>query len=123
MLEINRKVEIIRKINIDRILNKYKCISSYKIPNDIQNWHKCNKCNLYPLIWEFNNGRSTACGCGRNEYDHFSIFAESLMSVINRNNGSAIEYNANELRLNWNEYILNDVILCDRKKLLDNGKW
>ena len=55
-------------------------------------------------MWEFNNGRSTACGCGKNEYDHHSIHAESIMSYVTRNDGSALGYNTSELRMNWNQW-------------------
>ena len=30
------------------------------------------------LTYKEYNDRSTGCGCGKNEYDHFSIWAESL---------------------------------------------
>ena len=41
-------------------------------------WLVCPNCNLKPLVWEFNNGRSTACGCGENEYNHF-LFGQNLL--------------------------------------------
>lgn len=34
--------------------------------------------------WEFDNGRATACGCGTDCYSHWSVQAESIMSVIKR---------------------------------------
>ena len=57
----------LRDIKIDIIEGKYKCISAYTIPNDIEDWLNCTNCGLKPLTWEFNNGSSTACGCGKNE--------------------------------------------------------
>ena len=62
-----------RDIKIDIINGKYKCISAYQIPDKIDEWLECPNCGLKPLVWEYNNGRSTGCGCGKNEYEHFSI--------------------------------------------------
>lgn len=47
-------------------------------------WLPCPRCGLRPLVWEFDNGRSTACGCGTDGYCHWSVRAESIMSVIKR---------------------------------------
>ena len=119
---MNRE-SIIRKVKLNMALGKYKAISSYKVPDDVEQWDVCNTCGLKPIIWEFNNGRSTACGCGRNEYDHFSIYAESIMSVVKRNHGSAMEYNSNDLKTNWNVYQRTGITICDRNKLIEDGKW
>jgi hypothetical protein len=62
-----------RDIKIDIISGKYKAISAYKIPNNSEDWLNCPNCHLKPIVWEFNNGRSTACGCGENEYKNFSF--------------------------------------------------
>ncbi len=84
---------------------KYKAISAYKrVPNP-SSWLPCKNCGLIPLIWEYDNGRGTACGCGKNEYDHHSIQAESVMSHITRHGGSATAYNSDELRMNWNQWV------------------
>lgn len=112
-----------RKIKIDIIEGKYKCISAYKIPTDVEQWLPCPNCGLKPLVWEFNNGRSTACGCGRNEYDHFSIIAESVLSVIERDSGSAMEYDINELKENWNYWVKNNKEKLTKQQLLDKGRW
>ena len=119
---MNRE-SIIRKVKLNMALGKYKAISSYKVPDDVEHWDVCNTCGLKPIIWEFNNGRSTSCGCGRNEYDHFSIYAESIMSVVKRNHGSAMEYNSHELKTNWNIYQRTGITICDRNKLIEDGKW
>ena len=84
---------------------KYKAIEAYKKVNNPQFWLPCNGCGLIPLVWEFNNGRSTACGCGENEYRHHSIHAESIMSFVKRNNGSALGFISDELRMNWNQWV------------------
>jgi hypothetical protein len=97
-------IETIRDIKISMVEGKYKCISAYVIPKDAEEWLPCPNCGLRPLTWEFNNGRSTACGCGENEYSHFSIHTESIMSFIGRNNGSALLYPSNGLRENWNHW-------------------
>jgi hypothetical protein len=116
-------IEIIRDIKIDILSGKYKCISSYEIPKNPENWSQCPNCGLRPLVWEFNNGRSTACGCGKNEYDHFSIWAESIMSHIKRNGGSALDYNSHKLMINWNSWVYNGIELEPREQLLKEGKW
>lgn len=84
---------------------KYKAISAYKQVEKPYMWLPCPNCGLIPLIWEFNNGRSTACGCGKNEYDHFSIGAESIMSYVKRHGGSALGYYQDELMQNWNLWV------------------
>lgn len=84
---------------------KYKAISSYKKVDKPHEWIPCPKCNLIPIIWEYNNGKSTACGCGESEYNHFSIRAESIISYISRNNGSALGFDQNELMNNWNSWV------------------
>ena len=116
-------ISIIRDIKIDILEGKYKCISAYKIPDNVEEWSVCPNCKLKPLVWEYNNGRSTACGCGKHEYDHFSIWSESIMSHVTRNNGSALNYNSNKLMINWNYWVENGVELEPREELLKQGKW
>jgi hypothetical protein len=112
-----------RDITLSMLEGKYKCISAYVIPKDFFMWEKCPNCNLYPLVWEFNNGRSTACGCGENEYRHFSIHAESVMSYISRNNASALNYDSNSLRKNWNHWVKTGEILESHEDLIKQNKW
>lgn len=113
----------VRDIKISQIEGKYKCISAYKIPErDLDEWLSCPNCGLKPLIWVFNNGRSTACGCGRNEYGHFSIRAESIMSYVTRNNGSALEYKSDGLKNNWNHWVLTGEIETHESLQL-KGQW
>ncbi len=85
---------------------KYKCTSAYKKVDKPHNWLPCKNCGLIPLIWQFNNGSSTACGCGENDYNHFSIQSESVMSYVTRNSGSAKGYISSELEMNWNQWVL-----------------
>lgn len=113
----------LRDIKIDIIEGKYKCISAYTIPKDIEDWLNCPNCGLKPLTWEFNNGSSTACGCGKNEYDHFSIHRESIMSYISRNDGSALHYNSHSLRYNWNHWVMTGEDLEPHSKLRELGRW
>lgn len=98
------------------------CIDAYQEPKN-GDWLKCPCCGLTPKIWIFDNGRSTACGCWNNRYDHFSVRAESIMSVYKRLNGSIREYDSEELRKNWNEYCLTMMNSCSHADLLEAGKW
>lgn len=92
---------------------EYKCIDVYKKPENPMEWLPCPRCGLRPLVWEFDNGRSTACGCGTDCYSHWSVQAESIMSVINRsdNGHSAKEYDIDELKNNWNHWVRTGEIL------------
>lgn len=112
-----------RDIKISIIQGKYKCISAYQIPDKIEDWLPCPNCNLKPLVWEFDNGRSTGCGCGENEYNHFSIYSESIMSWVNRHGGSAMEYNSNKLKENWNHWVKTGEELENHKSLREMGRW
>lgn len=100
-----KKEEVNYQKKETKFLSQYKCISAYKFPDDWFNYLRCPNCNLRPLVWEFNNGRSTACGCGENEYKHFSIEAESIMSYISRNSGSALGFKQDNLMNNWNHWV------------------
>lgn len=71
---------------------EYKCTDVYKKPENPTEWLPCPRCGLRPLVWEFDNGRFTACGCGTDCYSHWSVRAESIMSVIKRSdNGKSAE--------------------------------
>lgn len=76
---------------------------------------------LRPLVWEFDNGRATACGCGTDCYSHWSVQAESIMSVIKRsdNGKSAEAYDIDELKNNWNHWVRTGEILFTP----GNGRW
>lgn len=115
--------QLVRDIKLDIIGGKYKCISAYKIPDKPDEWLPCPKCNLTPLLWEYNNSRSTGCGCGKNEYNHFSIFSESIMSWVTRHGGSALEYNSHKLKENWNHWVEFGDELESREFLLEMKRW
>ena len=112
-----------RDMKIDITLGKYKCISAYQIPKKPEEWLRCRRCHLRPLVWEFNNGSSTACGCGESEYNHFSIWSESIMSWVKRHGGSALGYDSDKLRKNWNHWVHYGEELEPRENLLSEGKW
>lgn len=82
----------------------YRCIDAYEEVDNPDEWDECPICHLKPLVWEYNNGRHTACGCGESKYKHFSITAPSIMAVARANKGSVLSYDKNELRDNWNKY-------------------
>lgn len=117
-LELKRK-EINYQERESKFLSQYKSISAYKFPLDWFSYLPCKNCGLRPLVWEFDNGRSTACGCGENEYNHFSIKAESIMSYISRKNGSSLGYRSDELMKNWNHWVKTGEVLFE----VVGGRW
>lgn len=112
-----------RDMKIDLLQGRYKAISAYKIPDRPSEWKECPNCHLKPLTWEFNNGSSTACGCGENEYRHFSIHTESIMSYVTRHNGSALNYPTDGLRVNWNHWCKTGEIRESFDELKSLGRW
>lgn len=112
-----------RDMKIDLLQGRYKATSAYKIPDRPSEWLECPNCNLKPLTWEFNNGSSTACGCGENEYRHFSIHTESIMSWVTRHNGSALDYPSDGLRDNWNHWCKTGEIRESFEYLKLLGRW
>lgn len=96
---------------------KYKCIDDYKLVKQPQKWKVCPNCGLIPKVWEFDNGRHTACGCGENEYNNFSIAAESIMSVMkfSDNGQDMTDYDIDGLRKNWNKWVETNDIVFDRQ--------
>jgi hypothetical protein len=100
-------------------LKNYKCTGVYKPPTAWDEWLKCPNCKLQPLVWEFDNGSSTACGCGENNYNHFSIHSESVNSLSKH----ISTYTMNRLRDNWNHWVQTGVVLFDIKKERENGRW
>ena len=86
------------------------CTDSFVNPEDDclwdedDKWLECPRCELKPKVWTFDNGQQTACGCGIGKYDHFSVRAESIMSVHSRNHGNLSEYDNDALRKEWNKY-------------------
>lgn len=102
--------------------NWHYCIDAYKDPEG--EWEKCPCCRLSPKTWTFDNGRSTACGCWESKYDHFSINAESIMSVHKRTDGKKMtEYDGDELRKNWNHWCKTGEILFNHASKRDDGRW
>ena len=98
--------KIIKRTYSEKEFFRYKCISAYEEVERPEEWLNCPRCGLKPLVWTFDNGRSTACGCGDDQYRHFTIQAESVMSIIqhSHNGRSAVDYNVDELRDNWNHW-------------------
>lgn len=99
----------------------YMCIDSYELPPDSDNWLECPVCMLKPKTWIFNNGECTGCGCGENDYDHFSIHAESVMS-FHENDGHTKYYDSDSLRKNWNHWVETGEILWV-KDYKNTGRW
>lgn len=111
----------INSVGLAMIAEEYKCIDAYKKPENPMEWLPCPRCGLRPLVWEFDNGRATACGCGTDCYSHWSVQAESIMSVIKRsdNGKSAEAYDIDELKNNWNHWVRTGEILFTQ----GNGRW
>lgn len=94
----------------EKFYNTYKD-SPYKQVENPDEWLPCPKCSLKPLVWEFDNGRFTVCGCGSDTHDKFTIRAESVNSYLGRVYTYTSdkykywydEYNE-ELKENWNAY-------------------
>ena len=100
----------------------YCLIEDYELPHDYKEWSNCPNCGLKPKVWIFNNGRSTGCACGKTKYDHFSIHAESVMSVYSRC-GDTKKYKSNTLKKNWNHWIETGEILFEHASKRTDGKW
>lgn len=111
----------INSVGLAMIAEEYKCIDAYKKPENPMEWLPCPRCGLRPLVWEFDNGRATACGWGTDCYSHWSVQAESIMSVIKRsdNGKSAEAYDIDELKNNWNHWVRTGEILFTP----GNGRW
>lgn len=101
--------------------DRHYCIDSYKDPDG--EWLPCPNCGLRPKVWSFDNGRSTACGCWENKYDHFSIHAESIMSIVKRNDGSVAGYDSDALRKNWNEWCKTGKVVFEHAGKRTDGRW
>lgn len=92
----------------------YQAIGVYEDPPAEETWERCPRCHSLPKIWTFDNGRSTACKCGRSECDHWSIHAESILSFVKHNHGSCAGYDDDELRKNWNRYCATGIVTFER---------
>jgi len=104
------------------------CIDAFKdiddTTQDKEIWSKCPNCGLSPKIWVFDNGRSTVCGCWTSKYDHFSINAESIMSVHKRTNGKKMtEYGSDQLRKNWNHWCKTGEVNFEHSSKRDDSRW
>jgi len=108
----------------------YQCCDFYAPVEDSSEWSSCPECGLKPLVWIFDNGRYTACGCGKNEYEHLSIRAESIYAYMDRRDNYnhekygkfwTDEYD-DELKENWNTYcetLNTEVFNKKRAKILE----
>jgi len=101
----------------------YDLIDDYIFPDDIDEWLECPVCKSKPKIWTFNNGRRTGCKCHNSKYDHFSICAESIMSHIKRHNGSAIKYDCDALKKNWNKWVKTGKIVFKHAGQRKDNRW
>lgn len=98
------------------------CIDAYVEPEG--EWSPCPRCGLTPKVWLFDNGRSTACGCWKSTYDHFSIHAESIMSAHKRTSGKGMnEYDSDALRKNWNHWCATGEIVFEHAGKRTDGRW
>ena len=100
----------------------HSCIDAYEDPPNLEQWDECPACKLKPKVWIFNNGNSTACGCARSTYDHFSVHAESIASVLKRTGGFA-KYCDGDLMNNWNTWCRDGVIVFEHAGKRNDGRW
>ena len=108
-------------IKLGSTFRPYLCIDAYEVPKG--RWQDCPSCGLQPKVWVFNNGNSTACGCGTDQYNHFSIHSESILSVLKRCEGNTLEYNSDGLRNNWNHWCKTGNILFEHASKRTDGRW
>jgi hypothetical protein len=103
----------------------YKSTSPYRRVENPELWEKCPGCKKIPIVWEFNNGRQTACGCGRNKYDHPSVHAESVLSVMknSKTGTSSADYDTDGLRKNWNHWVETGEHLFSPSAYEETGRW
>lgn len=85
---------------------------------DEDGWSKCERCNTMPRLWRFNNGCYAKCIC-YGVYDCGPVRAESIMSYVKRNDGSALGYPRDSLRTEWNKFARDGI---ERNKLPE-GQW
>lgn len=120
--------QVMKQQTVEEYLNgvgSYCCISAYEKVENPQDWKNCPNCGLIPKAWVFDNGRFTGCGCGENQYHHFYVGAESVMScVVNSDTGeSAASYDGDALRKNWNHYCETGEILFKHASERTDGRW
>ena len=101
----------------------YMCIPAFEDVESPELWSECPCCKLKPRVWAYNNGLRTGCGCGNDVYDHFSVFAESIMSVHKRCHGIVSDYDRDNLKRNWNDYCVTMINPCNHDDLRSEGKW
>lgn len=103
---------------------EYMCTNAYEEPKNWDKWLECPNCGIKPKVNEYDNGRSTACGCGKDIYTNFSVHAESICSILERT-GNWAEHNKNgtdDLRNNWNHWVKTGELLFDLDYKKD-GRW
>ena len=83
----------------------YDLIKDYKDVEKPHLWLPCLTCGALPKVWVFDNGEFASCKCHNSRYSSFTIKAESIMSIVRRENGSAEKYDRDNLRKNWNHFV------------------
>lgn len=91
------------------------CIDAFKQPKDQDKWNACPKCGLKPLVWVFDNGEHTACGCWENRYKHFDVQADETIGDVVRRTGGFNGYDEDAHRRKWNAYCENYKEIPDAK--------
>ena len=84
---------------------KYNSFDFYKKPDNKDEWLKCPECRLKPRVWEFDNGRSAHCVCGKDRYHHKHQISAKPIGDYVRESGGFAGYDKDDLRKNWNNYI------------------
>ena len=97
----------LKKLELEDYRWKFMSFDFYKEPKDKDDWLVCPECGLTPRIWEFDNGRHAHCVCGDSQYKHkHEVSATPIMEYVKKTGGFT-GYKKEELKNNWNNYILN----------------
>jgi len=88
---------------------KYMSFDFYEDPIDASDWLECPECHLTPRIWEFDNGRHAHCVCGQDSYNHKHTVKAKPVGEFVRETGGFEGYDRDELRKNWNAYVINSI--------------
>lgn len=68
-------------------------------------WLECPHCKEKPRLWIFDNGEYAKCKC-QDTYDKAAASGISIWDYHKKHNGDMTEWNHDDLRDNWNAFVL-----------------